>query len=65
MRYCFLLRHFVYLLWITIPKQYKVPFFKKIEKGKYKESEDLIEVGKLFSWTKRERDLYKDFLEKI
>jgi hypothetical protein len=56
--------HFYKLLWVTIPKQYPVPFFKKVEKIVPLPEENWQQAIKnYFNWTKRELNYYIKFLE--
>lgn len=57
--------HFYKLLYYSIPKQNKIPFFKKIEKIVISEDITMNELIKFFNWNKRDIQLIEPILNKV
>lgn len=59
-------QHYFYLLFLGIPKQYRVPFFKKIAKEKPKTESKVVEKIKyVLGWSQREVELNREIIDKI
>lgn len=56
--------YYYYLLYLTIPKSYNTPFFKKIDKIKEKENKLLDKIQYVLEWPKKEIEYNKTILEK-
>ena len=54
---------YYYLLYILIPKKYKIPYLKKIEKIEKKESKLLDAIKKVLRWSDKECNIHGKILE--
>lgn len=58
-------QNYLYMLWLNIPKQYKVPFLKKIIPKEQIEDSLLNRIQCVLGWSNRELILHKYIIEKM
>lgn len=55
-------KHYYYLLFLSVKKKSKLPYFKKVEKQEIKMSKKMEEIKRIFQWSDRELLIHRKIL---